>query len=446
MKKTFHFIGICGVSMSGLAVYLKSLGHFVQGSDNSNYEMQQKLKSLNIKVFNGHNKNNIGKADVIVYNFAISQNNPELKEAKRKKLQIISRAELLGEIAKNFNNVISVAGSHGKTTTTAMIYSCLKCANLCPTLHIGGQLINQDFGFIIGKNNYLITEACEYKDSFLKLNSTIAIILNIEPEHLDYFKNFKNEINSFINFANNSQIIICNDNNLIKNKNKITFGKNNSNIIAKNIKLINKKYNYDVFINDVFFANITLGYSGKHNILNSLAVIYACHLLKIDKKHIIDGLKNNIAIKRRYEIIDNKDYYIVHDYAHHPTEIEKTIQTFKSKCNGQKILLVFQPHTFTRTKALFYNFIKSFNLADYIMLAKTYSAREKFDKQSSSYSLYKTLKQTNKNCSYFASFNVGLKKILKKLEKNYAVLILGAGDIDTLAYNLKKFLNKESVM
>ena len=139
-----------------------------------------------------------------------------------------------------------------------------------------------------------------------------------------------------------------------------------------------------MFINDVFFANITLGYSGKHNILNSLAVIYACHLLKIDKKHIIDGLKNNIAIKRRYEIIDNKNYYIVHDYAHHPTEIEKTIQTFKSKCNGQKILLVFQPHTFTRTKALFYNFIKSFNLADYIMLARMRSMRSSLPESLSS--------------------------------------------------------------
>lgn len=439
MMLRYHFIGICGASMSALAVYLKEKGNYVQGSDISNLEMQKKLTEHNIKVFNCHKKENLNDCDVVVYNYAIDQDNEELKTAKKRKLKVISRAELLGQISSTYKNVISISGSHGKTTTTAMLYSCLSCANLNPTLHIGGQLTGDDFGIRIGDEDYFITEACEYKDSFLKLKSKIGIILNTEPEHLDYFKNFDNELKSFNQFANNSENVICYDNNLITKQDIITYGKDNSNIVAKNIVLVNHRYHYDVYINNKLYSNIILGAVGKYNVVNSLAVIGACEFLEVDKEFVKKGLENFLGVKRRFEVISNNNNFVVHDYAHHPTEIKKTITAFKENALDKKILVVFQPHTFSRTKTLFNQFLTCFDYCDEIMLVKTYSAREKFDKDGSSYNLYKRLKSKQK-CTYFANFDVGIKKILNKLQKNYAVLILGAGDVYQLAYELKKLL------
>ena len=436
MKKlTYHFIGIGGVSMSSLALYLKHKGYNVQGSDISN-QARQKLAKYNIQVFTKHNKSSINCADIVVYSFAIKDDNVELLEAKRQNKIILSRAELLGQIAKDFKNVISVAGSHGKTSTTAMIYSCLKQAGKNPTLHIGGELYGSNFGLILGDSNYFITEACEYHDSFLKLNSNIGIILNIEPEHLDYFGNFENEINSYKKFAKNSKKIIAFDNGYINDSKIITFGKENSDVIAKNIKLINGKYEYDVYINKKYFLHITLGAQGEYNITNSLAAIYACKLLGIKRQYISQGLKEYTPVKRRYEIL-SQNPYIVHDYAHHPTEIQNTIKTFTRHTNS-KILVVFQPHTYSRTKTLMNEFLNCFGKVHKVLFIKTYSAREKYDKTSSAYSLYKKYKQLGKSCDYSASFNVAKTKIERLICKGYSVLILGAGDVCNLAYKFKK--------
>ncbi len=440
MKKLkYHFIGICGASMSALAVYLKNKGNYVQGSDLSNYVMKQKLEKNGIVVFDGHNKKNVGNVDVVVYNFAIKSNNEELIEAKKKKIKILSRAQLLSFIANDFKCVISVAGSHGKTTTTAMLFSCLNCAKKEPSLHIGAQLKDQDFGFVLQKNKFFITEACEYKDSFLQLNSNISIILNIEPEHLDYFKTYKNEVKSFNEFAKNSNKVICINNDII-NKKDYTFGDENSDIYAKNIKIINHKYNFDCFYKNNFFIHIELGAVGLYNVTNALSVIMTCIILKIPKKYIAQGLKEFRGIKRRFEVLGNEKNFVVHDYAHHPTEIKKTITTFKENVGDKKILVVFQPHTFSRTKNLYNDFLSCFNGCDKLLLVKTYPAREKYDKYSSAYSLYKNIK--NIDCSYCASFSVAIKKIEKYLQKKFAVLILGAGNIDEVAYKLSDILHK----
>ncbi len=423
--------------MSALAFYLKKRGCYVQGSDIVNNEIKEELELNGIKVFDCHNKKNIGKVDVVVYNFAIKQNNEELLEAKKKKLKILTRAELLAEIASNYKCVISISGSHGKTTTTAMLYSCLKSAKLSPTLHIGGIIKGQKFGFIDGKNDYFITEACEYKDSFLKLKSDVGVVLNIEKEHLDYFKTVENEIKSFQKFVDNSKKVVLYDNLLVYKDDILTYGKDNSNIVAKNIKLENHKYSFDCYINCKYFDTFVLNAVGYHNIYNSLAVIGVCYLLSIEKKYIVDGLKNFVGVKRRFEILSLGEHYVVHDYAHHPTEIQKTISTFKENIGNKKMLVVFQPHTYSRTKTLFNEFISSFDLCDEILMVKTYPAREKYDKYGSSYALYKSLKERGKKCDYVADFSIGIKKILKKIKQNYAVLILGAGDIDNLAYSLK---------
>ena len=423
----YHFVGICGVSMSALAVYLKNRGNIVQGSDIQLNTISKKLEDRGIRVFHGHHYQNVIDSDVVVYNFAIDDDNEELAYAQKQGIKIMSRAQLLGEIAKNYKHVIAVSGSHGKTTTTAMLYSCLSAAKYSPTLHIGAQFDDEDFGLGEGDYDYFITEGCEYHDSFLSLKPYIGLVLNIEPEHLDYFKTFENEVNSYKKFIDNCEYAIVD--------NSCNFFDNNKpNIFAKNVKLINHRYHFDVFIDGTFYMQVVLGALGKYNINNALMVVYACKLMGIDKKFIYQGLKNCLNVKRRFEVISRTNSLVVHDYAHHPTEIRKTIATFCECCNNQKILVVFQPHTYSRTKTLFNEFLTAFKKADTVFLIKTYAAREKYDATSSAFALYKKLK-TSQECKYYASFNIAEKNIKKYLDKGYAVLILGAGDIDELAYS-----------
>ena len=422
----YHFIGICGISMSALAVHLSHTGNVVQGSDIKPNEIADVLKSENIKVFTGHNGENIKGCDIVVYNFAIEQSNPEIIYAKKHNIKIISRAELLADISRQYKNVIAVAGSHGKTTTTAMLYSCLKSAMLNPSLHIGGIIQGEKVGFIEGKDEYFVTEACEYHDSFLLLKANIGIILNIEPEHLDYFKTYENELKSYQKFASNSTITI-----ITKDFYGINIPK--VNIFAKNINSSEHGQSFDVFIDNMFYMYIDLNAYGKYNVDNALSVIATCKLLGIDKKYIYGGLKNFKCIKRRFEIIKKSPKLIVHDYAHHPTQIKDTLLTFKEHCKGNKILVVFQPHTYSRTKAFFNEFLNCFKVANKVFIIKTYPAREKHDKTASGYMLYKKLKDRQK-CQYFASFKRAKKAIEKEVKNGYNVLILGAGDIDKLAY------------
>lgn len=429
----FHFIGIGGISMSALAFYIKSCGYAVQGSDTHKSKITDDLEKFGIKVFIGHKKSNLANADIVIYNYAIKEDNIELKYAKEDEKKVFSRGELLGLISQKFDNVISIAGSHGKTSTTEMIYNCLFVAGKNPTLHIGGIINGSAFGFVSGDKNYFVTEACEYHDCFLSLKSKIGVVLNVEPEHLDYFKSFDNEKLSYNKFLKNSSLTISNFES--ENKNNFTFGFYNKNVTAKNITLKNGKYSYDAYVNNKYFAHIDLGCYGKHSIINSLAVIGVCVLLNIPKKYVKIGLGRQLNIKRRFEII-KKNPFVVHDYAHHPTEIKETIQTFK-KCTDKKVLVVFQPHTYSRTKTLFNEFLKCFDDVNELYIIKTYSAREKFDKTASGFALYKALKSKGKNCKYYASYLVAKEKIQEKTIQGYDVLILGAGDIENLAYSLK---------
>ncbi len=417
----YHFIGICGVSMSALALHLKHLGNYVQGSDIKASEVSKNLENERIKVFIGHNAKNVFGCDTIVYNFAIDKSNEELVYAKKHGIKLLSRAQLLAFVASKYENVISVAGSHGKTTTTAMLYSCLKYANLKPTLHIGGVIKGQKFGFIEGDKKFFITEACEYHDSFLALKSKLGIILNVEPEHLDYFKNYENELSSYQKFAKNCDEVVS---------------YKYCDLIAKNIEIVKHEYHFDVYSKDNFIMHIELNMLGKYNISNALLVIKACQKLGIDKNSIFMGLKNCPSVKRRFEVISTSPVLIVHDYAHHPTQVKNTISTFL-QCFKNKVLVVFQPHTYSRTKCFFKQFLDSFCDADEVFIIKTYPAREKYDSLGSAFRLYKSLKKVQSS-KYFASFNRAKTAIQKKVQEGYGVLILGAGDIDKLAYTFLK--------
>lgn len=486
----YFFIGIGGVSMSGLAQILKNHGYSVAGSD-----INPKTKISGIKIFHKHDASNIKGFNVIVYNSAISEDNVELVEAKRMDLKILSRAELLGKISSLYKNVIAISGTHGKTTTTAMIAEIFIKAGFKPTIHLGGISNSIRSNFFIGDKNYFITEACEYKDSFLSLKNKVGVVLNIEPEHLDYFKTKNNIKNSFIKFCYNSfynviikecieeeyvnikskqqtnnlinQANLCllndkakidksliikksYDNNKIlikldKTKKVITFGESGD-YQALNIKLEeNHKLSYDCFYKNKKLTRIKLNACGLHNITNSLSAIAVARIFKIKLKDIKTGLENFKGVKRRMEIV-KQNPLTIHDYAHHPTEIKKTILAIKQSymnsnikydckncCIEQhKILLtVFQPHTYSRTAMLKREFIEALKLTDKLILYKTFEAREKKESGMSCLELFNEMKKTNSNIEYYDNIENLKKRILylQKNNTNLITLILGAGDL-----------------
>lgn len=436
----YHFIGIGGISMSALAMLLKLEGHYVQGSDISCGNICENLKNNGIKVFEGHNRNNVGDCNIVVYSAAITENE-ELIEAKKRNLKIISRAQLLGQIAKNYKNVISVSGAHGKTTTTAMLFSCFLTAKKQPTLHLGGIYGNSVFGFANGKQDFFITEACEYKNSFLELKSNIGVILNIENEHLDFFKTHENILNAFEIFANNSDNVVINsDCDLTFKSQYITYGTENSNYLAKNIVNNCGRYSFDCYFNNKFLYTFEIGAIGEHNVYNALAVIAVCRMYNLCLQDIFMGLKNFSGVKRRFEFLGNteKNINIVHDYAHHPTEIKKSIIAAKNFLNNKKLLVVFQPHTYSRTEAFMEDFVNVFKETDNLMIIKSYAAREKFNKNGSSFTLYKKIKRINSKVTYKADFGKTAKILQNYAENGYFILILGAGNVDILAEKLSK--------
>ena len=435
-KQNYHLIGICGASMSGVALWLKKMGHNVSGSDISSNENINVLEQNGIHVQNNHEVNLIKNADVVVYSGAII-NNKELAFARKENKVVLTRAQMLQIISKHYNKTIAIAGAHGKTTTTALIYSCLKYSRKNPTLHLGGVLVGEQCGLVFGDNEYFVTEACEYKDSFLSLSPYIGVILNIEKEHLDYFKSFNNIKKSFNKFANNSKNCIVYDKAKIEKTSKIkTFGYKNADFCVKNIKKIkNSGYKFDVYKQNQYYAKFELSVPGKHNIFNALAAIAVCEQLGIEKIDIYNGLKNFKGVKRRFEYISQS---IIHDYAHHPTELKTTLKLLDERYKGKNVAIVFQPHTYSRTKTLMNDFVEVLKKCDSLYIFKTYSAREKYDRNASAKALYEEIKKDNSNVKYYATEKAINNVLAKKIEQDYVVVFLGAGNIVRVAENLAK--------
>ena len=415
--------------MSALAQLLFEKGYYVQGSDRHISSNVKNLTKRGVNVFIGHDKNNVGDCNIIVYNYAIQDNNPELVFAKENNLMIMSRAELLGIFASNYKNVIAISGAHGKTTTTAMISEIFLEAKLNPTIHMGGILNKINNNCLLGDDTLFITEACEYKDSFLSLKSSVGVILNIANEHLDYFKNFDNIKKSFGKFASNSEIAICE--NSLKIDNSITFGVGGR-YKAGNIVFGKKYTRFEVIKDGEKYFNVMLKAYGRHNVNNALASIAVADIFKIDKKVIKRALRNFGGVKRRFEVIKNSPF-IIHDYAHHPDEIKSVIKSLKEIYKG-KITVVFQPHTYTRTKKLMSEFVESLSLADRVLIYKTYSAREKYDKRGSARYLYDKLNVAGVKSKYYLS----MKTLASDIKyKKGCTLVLGAGNIEKICKYLK---------
>lgn len=443
--KSIYFIGIGGISMSALARIFKARGYEVFGIDTHETELIKQLIKEGMQIEIGEKSSNFVEiCDAVVYTCAVEENNKDLFLARKFNKPIFSRAEILGELSKEFKT-ISIAGTHGKTTTTGMIANCLIEAGRDPTIHIGGILNNISSNLRIGKGTYLVTEACEYKDSFLTLKNFISVVLNVEEDHLDYFKNLDNIFNSFNDFIGNTStdgIVIYNYDAKYKKlklpSNAISFGfDKGADIQARDIKERKGKYSFNLYYLNKKIGRINLPCYGKHNILNSLACCAVCIFLGFSFKELKLGIETFRGIERRFQILSEENALIFHDYAHHPKEIATCLQSCRDINNRGKLITIFQPHTFTRTRDLYEEFIKCFDLSDEVWFLPIYPARETPIENITSQNLCKDISKYGKSCRYFDNFKSCIEEIEKENKKNTIIAILGAGDIINLANKIK---------
>lgn len=443
-NKRFHFVGIGGISMSALAWVLMSKGIFVQGSDLSKNDEVKKLESAGVEVFDSHKKENVESANVVVFTSAIDDQNPELVEARNRGLILLKRAELLSMIASENKNVIAVSGSHGKTTTTAMIAEVFEEAGFEPSYQIGGVLCSSNSNFKIGKDNYFIVEACEYKDNFLFLKPDTAVVLNVDSDHLDYFKSLDGVKESFKKFVSkvksHENVFVCADD---KNSNEMiseasTFGTlKKSDFCAINIKEYKPCYfSFDVLFKGFKLGNVKLNILGQHNVFNALAVVAVCMSHSIRFEVIKNALENFSGVRRRCELVaEVAGVKIFHDYAHHPKQIEKMVAVGKKlvKKTKGKVVVVFEPHTYSRTKFLIDEFVDALIQADHVLIAPVYSARELPEMGYDSLKLANDCKEKNRMVEHIETYEDIKKRVDEIVGMGDVVLILGAGTIEKLA-------------
>ena len=446
-----HFIGIGGIGMSGMAELLFNHGFNISGSDINKSERIKHLKKCGLKIFNKHDKNNIKKCDLIVYSSAIKKDNPEIKEGYKRNIPIIKRAELLGELINVKKLSIAVSGTHGKTTTSSMVGSILHEAELDPTLIIGGIVNKFKSNNISGSGDIIVVEADEFDKSFLSLKPTYSIINNLDLEHIDCYKDFKSLKNTFLDFANSipfyGKIIINNDcknlDTIVNkiNKQKKSFGiKNKSEIMAKNI-IFSKSYsNFKLIQNENDSIEINLNSPGIHNVYNALAAATICLELNVSLEVIKSGLEKYTGVKRRFEISyqnKNNEIMIVDDYAHHPIEVAATLNAAKSGWE-KRIIAVFQPHLFSRTKNFYKEFAESLSIADIIIITDIYAAREeKIPDVTSDLIINELNKKTNK-VLYIKEINDIPHQIKKIAKNNDMIICMGAGNINKISIKINQ--------
>ena len=441
--KNIHMIGIGGISMSGIAAILQNWGFNVTGSDLSDSEAVQLLLKKGIKVVVGHNIEDVKNSNVVIYSAAIKQDDPEMLEAKRLGIPTIERADFLGEITRCYKDTICISGTHGKTTTTSMVSLCFLEALKDPSIQVGALLKPINGNYRVGNSEHFIIEACEYVESFLKFSPKAEIILNIDNDHLDYFKTFDNIKNAFIKYVKllpNDGILVINadDSNCLDlskytSASVYTYGINNdsADFVAKNISFNTDGFpEFDVFYKNEFFVKIKLSVPGRHNILNALACTALCVEYGIDRKDIAVALGRFTGAHRRFEFKGkiNKTVSVYDDYAHHPTEINATYNSLSNK-KYNKSWVIFQPHTYSRTKTLLDDFANALINFDHIIVLDIYAAREKNIYNISSKDLVDKINSLGKNAKYISDFNECVKYVKNNIEKNDIVITLGAGTV-----------------
>ncbi|MBQ9961551.1 MAG: UDP-N-acetylmuramate--L-alanine ligase [Firmicutes bacterium] len=441
--KTIHCIGIGGIGLSAIAEILLSRGYQVTGSDMKESDITTNLAAKGARIFLGHRAENVANADLIVYSAAVANDNPELAAARANNIPAVTRAEMLGTLMDEYENSIAISGTHGKTTTTSMVSLILDSAKMEPTILVGGNLSEIGGNVKVGTSQYFVTEACEYMDSFLSLRPEIEVILNIDSDHLDYFKDIDHIVSSFDKFAAlvpAGGMIVAYDANPFVNKvikdldNVVTFGFNESCTYgASNISFNESGMpSFDVNKEGQKLGTVQLSVPGEHNILNSLAAFACCHALGVDSDIICQTLARYHGTQRRFDIVGttSKGIKIVDDYAHHPTEIKATLSACQNVPHNN-LWCLFQPHTYTRTLALFDEFADSFDKADKLVLAEIYAAREKNIYKISSSQLADKIKELHpdKDVIFMSDFNEMADYVSENAQHGDLVLTMGAGDI-----------------
>ena len=438
--KRIHFVGIGGIGMSGIAEVLLNLGYMISGSDLTQSDLTQRLASLGAGIYTGHHASHLGDTDVVVTSTAVKIDNPEVVEAHRRNIPVIPRAEMLAELLK-MKFSIAVSGSHGKTTTTSMISTVLASGGLDPTMVIGGKLASIGSNAKLGDGEVIVAEADESDGSFLKLSPSLAVITNIDREHLDYYRDIEDIKDAFLQFANivpfyGSSILCLDDDNVkailpkIKRK-TVTYGLTApAEYRASDISFTGSSSSYTLHYKEGSFGTMTLSVPGLFNIYNSLATIAVARELDMEYPAITEGLKSFIGVQRRLEVKGKvKGITIVDDYGHHPTEIRETLKAAKQVWKG-KIIVVFQPHRYTRTKALFSEFLTAFPNADTLIVTDIYAASEVPIDGVNAISLCEGIsRHGHNNVIYISSFDDIVDHLLTIAKPSDVIITQGAGNV-----------------
>ena len=446
-----HFIGIGGISMSGLAEILLKEQFTISGSDSKPSSLTEHLVSLGATISHPQKAENITDGiDVVVYTAAIHEDNPEFAEAKKQGLPMLSRAQLLGQLMTNYKTPIAISGTHGKTTTTSMLSHILLEAETDPTISVGGILNAIGGNIRVGNSDIFVTEACEYTNSFLNFFPNISVILNVEEDHMDFFKDIDDIRSSFHKFA----ALLPEDGALIINKNieniesiigglcckVITYSESqDADYSATNItfdELGNASFDLNRY--GTFVDRITLSVAGSHNVSNALSTIAVADLLEIPLETIKKGILSFTGTVRRFQYKGERNgFTIIDDYAHHPTEIRATL-TSAQNYPHKDIWCIFQPHTYTRTKAFFHEFAEALSLADHVILADIYAARETDTLGMTSAALAEELKGLGTDAYYLSSFEAIENFVLEKVIHGDLLITMGAGDVVNIGESLLK--------
>ena len=454
-RERIHFVGIGGIGMSGLAQVMKDMGFNVQGSDVANNKNVDRCKKIGIKVFTKQRKENIKNSTIIVRSSAIKDNNPEIKSAKNKKLTILKRAEMLANVVSLKKNIV-ITGSHGKTTSTSLISKILYEAKLDPTIVNGGVINSINNNARFGKGDWAVLEADESDGSFLNLPINYSVLTNIDKEHIDYYKNFKNLKKSFLKFIHKTPAVgksfLCIDDKeikklipKIKNKNFLTYGFSKK----ANFRILNAIYkkNYSVFdlricikgFKNTVIKKIRLNLIGRYNVLNSVSAIAVSLHIGIKINIIKNSLKKFTGIQRRLTKVherNSKEFF--DDYAHHPTEIKSVLESIKMTYTNRKIIAVFQPHRYSRLKFLKKDFASSFKNSNLVILCPVYAAGEKIDKNYDQIEFAKLITLNSKVQVILIKDEIDLRKFfIKNLISNELIICMGAGSISQWIRQMK---------
>ena len=440
-KYHIHFVGIGGIGMSGIAELLLNLGYKVSGSDTSSSDITRRLESFGGIIFQGHSAEQIRGADVVVTSSAIGPDNPEVVAASQGSTPVIPRAEMLAELMR-LKYSVAIAGAHGKTSTTSIVASVLGKGGLDPTVVIGGKLKSIDSNALLGEGDYIVAEADESDGSFLKISPTIAVVTNIDREHLDFYQDLNAIKEVFLSFIDKIPFyglaVLCLDDEPIQDiipniqKRFTTYGMSTqANLQAKDVVFEGLKSRFHVHHLGVRLGEIVLNLPGIHNVYNALAAIAVGIELDIPFGVIKSALQTAEGVQRRLEIKgENKGITIVDDYGHHPTEVKITLQAVRESWPDRRVVVVFQPHRYTRTQALFDDFTRAFYQSDLLVVLPIYAAGEKKIKGVEGHTLFEGIRSHgHREVVYMQDFETAVSHLKKVLTQSDILLTMGAGDV-----------------